>query len=142
MEQSILAIKAEQKRTEDARTTCVSESANYAISATDLLHLDRRGPLAGGVRRIKFFCDYAVEVTADRRAMLEEFARENFKTKSALRLSPATTNLATAKKWFAKGQPLPAGISSTERASIGGNGGFKSILSSIFGARVWAVAFR
>lgn len=34
--------------------------------------------------------------------MLEEFARENFKTKSALRLSPATTNLATAKKWFAK----------------------------------------
>jgi len=38
----------------------------------------------------------------ERRAMLEEFARENFKTKSALRLSPATTNLATAKKWFAK----------------------------------------
>ena len=37
-----------------------------------------------------------------RRAMLEEFARENLKTKSALRLSPATTNLATAKKWFAK----------------------------------------
>jgi hypothetical protein len=28
MEQSILAIKAEQKRTEDARTTCVLESAN------------------------------------------------------------------------------------------------------------------
>jgi ATP-dependent DNA ligase len=38
----------------------------------------------------------------ERRAMLEEFARENFKTKSALRLSPTTTNLATAKKWFAK----------------------------------------
>jgi ATP-dependent DNA ligase len=38
----------------------------------------------------------------ERRAMLEEFARENFKTKSALRLSPATTNPATAKKWFAK----------------------------------------
>ena len=34
--------------------------------------------------------------------MLEEFARENFETKSALRLSPATTNLTTAKKWFAK----------------------------------------
>ncbi len=36
------------------------------------------------------------------RDMLEEFARENFETKSALRLSPATTNLTTAKKWFAK----------------------------------------
>jgi len=38
----------------------------------------------------------------ERRDMLEEFARENFETKSALRLSPATTNLTTAKKWFAK----------------------------------------
>ena len=39
MEQSILAKKAEQKRTEDAFTTCVSESANYAISATDCFTL-------------------------------------------------------------------------------------------------------
>ena len=38
----------------------------------------------------------------ERSDMLEEFARENFETKSALRLSPATTNLTTAKKWFAK----------------------------------------
>ncbi|MEP6698651.1 MAG: ATP-dependent DNA ligase [Verrucomicrobiota bacterium] len=34
-----------------------------------------------------------------RRKKLEAFARENFKT---LRLSPATTKLATAKKWFEK----------------------------------------
>ena len=38
----------------------------------------------------------------DRRKKLELFARENFKAKSQLRLSPATRELKTAKKWFAK----------------------------------------
>jgi ATP-dependent DNA ligase len=38
----------------------------------------------------------------ERRKALEVFARENIKAKSRLRLSPATTNLATAKKWFDK----------------------------------------
>ena len=38
----------------------------------------------------------------ERRKQLELFARENLKAKSGLRLSPATTNLATAKKWFDK----------------------------------------
>jgi ATP-dependent DNA ligase len=38
----------------------------------------------------------------ERRQKLELFARENFKAKSRLRLSPATTELKTAKKWFDK----------------------------------------
>jgi ATP-dependent DNA ligase len=38
----------------------------------------------------------------ERRKKLEAFARENLKTKGGLRLSPATTRLATAKKWFDK----------------------------------------
>ena len=38
----------------------------------------------------------------ERREMLEAFARENFRAKGRLRLSPATTKLATAKKWFDK----------------------------------------
>ena len=38
----------------------------------------------------------------ERRKKLEAFARENLKPKGALRLSPATTKLATAKKWFDK----------------------------------------
>ncbi|MEY2559937.1 MAG: hypothetical protein QOG51_352 [Verrucomicrobiota bacterium] len=38
----------------------------------------------------------------ERRKALEAFARENLKAKSRIRLSPATTNLATAKKWFDK----------------------------------------
>jgi len=33
---------------------------------------------------------------------LKNLPAQNFETKSALRLSPATTNLTTAKKWFAK----------------------------------------
>jgi ATP-dependent DNA ligase len=37
-----------------------------------------------------------------RRQQLESFARENLKPKGGLRLSPATTKLATAKKWFDK----------------------------------------
>ena len=38
----------------------------------------------------------------ERRQKLEAFARENFKAKGRLRLSPATTKLAIAKKWFDK----------------------------------------
>src|SRR5205807_2525481 len=38
----------------------------------------------------------------ERRKELEVFARENLKAKGAVRLSPATTDLAKAKKWFDK----------------------------------------
>ena len=38
----------------------------------------------------------------DRRAQLEVFARANLKAKDAVRLSPATTDLKKAKKWFDK----------------------------------------
>ena len=38
----------------------------------------------------------------ERRKQLESFARENFKAKAAVRLSPATTDLKKAKKWFDK----------------------------------------
>jgi ATP-dependent DNA ligase len=37
-----------------------------------------------------------------RRKKLEAFARENLKAKGGLRLSPATTKLTTAEKWFDK----------------------------------------
>ena len=37
-----------------------------------------------------------------RRRALEKFARANFKTKGAIRVSPATTDLKVAKKWFDK----------------------------------------
>jgi len=37
-----------------------------------------------------------------RRAALEKFARTNLKSKGAIRLSPATTDLKVAKKWFDK----------------------------------------
>ena len=38
----------------------------------------------------------------DRRKRLEAFASEHLKAKGAIRLSPATTKLATAQKWFEK----------------------------------------
>jgi ATP-dependent DNA ligase len=38
----------------------------------------------------------------ERRKHLEAFARQNFTPKGAVRLSPATTDLAKAKKWFDK----------------------------------------
>jgi ATP-dependent DNA ligase len=38
----------------------------------------------------------------ERRKQLEVFARKNLKTKGAVRLSPATTDLKKAKKWFDK----------------------------------------
>ncbi len=38
----------------------------------------------------------------ERRKSLEKFARAHLKSKGAIRLSPATTDLAVAKKWFDK----------------------------------------
>src|SRR5436190_260741 len=38
----------------------------------------------------------------DRRKLLEKFARQNFKSIAGIRLSPATTDLKQAKKWFQK----------------------------------------
>jgi ATP-dependent DNA ligase len=38
----------------------------------------------------------------ERRVSLEKFARKKLKSKGAIRLSPATTDLAVAKKWFDK----------------------------------------
>src|SRR3954462_11843341 len=38
----------------------------------------------------------------ERRARLQHFAAQYFPAKGAIRLSPATTNLATARKWFDK----------------------------------------
>lgn len=38
----------------------------------------------------------------ERRTKLEKFARANLKSKGSIRLSPATTNLTVAKKWFEK----------------------------------------
>jgi ATP-dependent DNA ligase len=38
----------------------------------------------------------------ERRKLLEKFAKENFKSTKAIRLSPATTNFKQAKKWFEK----------------------------------------
>src|SRR5436309_9315603 len=38
----------------------------------------------------------------DRRKALEKFARTNFKSQKTVRLSPATIDLAQAKKWFQK----------------------------------------
>lgn len=46
--------------------------------------------------------NFAPQPLQMRRPALEKFARANLKTKGAIRLSPATTDLAVAKKWFDK----------------------------------------
>ena len=38
----------------------------------------------------------------ERRKLLEQFAKENFRAKNSIRLSPASTKLEQAKKWFEK----------------------------------------
>ena len=45
---------------------------------------------------------YLKRALAERRALLEKFARKNLKRKAAIRLSPATADLGKAKKWFDK----------------------------------------
>jgi ATP-dependent DNA ligase len=45
---------------------------------------------------------YLRESLNERRKLLEKFAKRNFKSNKAIRLSPATTDLKQAKKWFDK----------------------------------------
>ena len=45
---------------------------------------------------------YLKEPLAKRRRLLEKFACENLKSTRSIRLSPATTSLITARKWFDK----------------------------------------
>ena len=45
---------------------------------------------------------YLTQPFRERRELLEKFASANFKPKAAMRLSPATTKLEKAKKWFEK----------------------------------------
>jgi ATP-dependent DNA ligase len=45
---------------------------------------------------------YLREPLSRRRKLLEKFSRENFRSTKATRLSPATTELQQAKKWFDK----------------------------------------
>jgi ATP-dependent DNA ligase len=63
----------------------------------------------------------------ERRKQLEVFARANFKTKGAVRLSPATTDLKQAKRWFDKtggdldgviGKLIDAPYASGERTAV------------------------
>src|SRR3954469_25319867 len=63
----------------------------------------------------------------ERRQQLEAFAHHNFKGKSAIRLSPATTDLRKAKKWFDKtggdldgviGKLIDAAYASGERTAV------------------------
>jgi ATP-dependent DNA ligase len=56
--------------------------------AFDLLGQDRQSLLKQPLR--------------DRRKLLEKFARQHFTSEKAIRLSPATTDLKQAKKWFEK----------------------------------------
>lgn len=45
---------------------------------------------------------YLKRALRERRLLLEKFAKKNLKKKAAVRLSPATTDLRVAKKWFDK----------------------------------------
>ena len=45
---------------------------------------------------------YLKKPLRERRPLLEKFAKKNLKTKDRIRLSPATTDLRKAKKWFDK----------------------------------------
>ncbi len=64
MKQAIVTVKPEQKRTDEARATRVTKSANDAIGRADLLYLDCCGALTRSVGSIETFRDNAVKIAA------------------------------------------------------------------------------
>lgn len=71
-----------------SRVKKLAEAHPAMLIVFDLLEQDRKTYLARPLR--------------ERRAALETFGRENKGKSAAIRLSPATTKLATAQKWFAR----------------------------------------
>jgi ATP-dependent DNA ligase len=72
----------------ESRVQKLAKAHPAIFVAFDLLAQDRQSYLKRPLR--------------ERRPLLEKFATKNLKKKSAVRLSPATTDLRTAKKWFDK----------------------------------------
>jgi ATP-dependent DNA ligase len=64
----------------------------------DLLAQNRQSRNNRGSRRISE--SYLKQPLRARRKLLQKFARENFRSTKLIRLSPATTELVQAKKWF------------------------------------------
>jgi ATP-dependent DNA ligase len=72
--------------------------------AFDLLALDRPASAKLPVRHGSTAGQRSLlqRTLTERRNFLEKFAKQNFKASKAIRLSPATTDLEQAKKWFDK----------------------------------------
>ena len=64
MEQPVVSIQAEQKRTYYALALGVTKSTNDTISGSDLLHLNCRGAFTGSIRSVQTLRDDAVKVAA------------------------------------------------------------------------------
>src|SRR4051794_40314332 len=64
VQQTVIAVKAEQKRTDYSLAGRVTKSANYAIGCADLFYFHRRGAFTRSVRGIEAFCDDAIQVAA------------------------------------------------------------------------------
>jgi ATP-dependent DNA ligase len=72
-----------------SRITKLSRETSALFLAFDLLATAKDNKLAG-------------QPLSKRRPALEAFAKNQFRSQSTFRLSPATTNYATAKKWLAE----------------------------------------
>ena len=64
MEQLVVSVQAEQKRTYYALALGVTKSTNDTISGSDLLHLNCRGAFTGSIRSVQTLRDDAVKVAA------------------------------------------------------------------------------
>src|SRR5450432_3036738 len=65
MQQTVVAIKAKEKRPYHLCARRITKTADHAIDRADLLDLHHRGALPGGVNFVETFRDDAVEVAAN-----------------------------------------------------------------------------
>src|SRR5436190_14453377 len=72
MEQAVVSVEAEQKRTDDALASRVTKSADHTIGCADLLHLNCCSAFTGRISSIEVFGDNAIKIAA---GLLEPFVR-------------------------------------------------------------------
>ena len=62
MQQTVVAVKSEQKRTDHACASRVTESAYHAINCSNLFYLNRGGAFSRGVRSVQALSNDAVKI--------------------------------------------------------------------------------
>src|SRR5436309_10194242 len=64
MQQAVLAVESEQKRTDHAFPSRITKSADNTVGCADSFYFHRRGAFSRSIRSVQTFCDDAIKIAS------------------------------------------------------------------------------